>query len=503
MSSPRPFGARSPLSSLLLDAQRKARRVRRPRAPEGRPQLPEFVAMTRDPVTELDVEARCVRGAIPVGLRTRYFAGGWYTRPEPAIPHLLDAYTAMVGWYLADGAARVRVRPIDDPVRDEELASGRILRNGMAVRTGGSLRGLVNTAIGRANVHECVVHRGEVLAATHLRTLRIDPDTLACRPEDAFAGAFAADDPFIVQNNHPQVDPRTGNLVTAFYRNSVLYSTEAELFEVDPSGRRVSARRHWSPEFNAAHAFGFTDSSYLVPDNPLNAPGLAFVLHRTRGVLDAIRANPARGLRLHVVPRGEGGEAQVVDLPQRGFLYHLVNAYDEGDVTVVDAFVTNLDPLLESSQFELDPTRRVVTAVGSIQRFRVDRRAGQATAALLVPGVQQVTFDCIDERRRGQPYTRAWFVANSQHESGRSEVLAADVASGRVARWQTTDRVFFRQPRVAPWGPGEADGWLIVPAYTPSDSQLWIFDAADVTAGPVAVLSAGARLPYTNHGGLG
>jgi hypothetical protein len=154
-----------------------------------------------------------IHGEPPRDLVARTFAGGWYTCPSPPIDHLLDAYSCMVGWYLGDGAARVRVRPIVDPVRDREIAEGRILRKGLATQRTGGLLARIGLEIGRTNLHECVRFGESVLAVASTRCLQIDPETLAWRG-DAFGDLVDGSDPTVVHHNHPQLDPRTGRLLT-------------------------------------------------------------------------------------------------------------------------------------------------------------------------------------------------------------------------------------------------------------------------------------------------
>jgi carotenoid cleavage dioxygenase-like enzyme len=491
---------RSPILALVPEAIRRLQEMRVRREAPGRPQLDEFVTMTREVVSEHEGEATCIAGAVPAGLDARYVAGGWYAPTTPPIAHLLDAYSTLVSWTFRGGRARVASRSLEDPLRDAEVAAGRVLRKGLGTPTTGSFLARVTAAIGRPNVHECVAFGDAVLAISTPRALWVDPDTLAIRAE-AFTDHFDPRDPGITHNNHPQVDPRTGRLVTAVFRHTPVFSTEMDILELDAGGRRVGGRRNFWPGFVAVHAFGFSASSYVLPDNPLRPPDIGYLLGLGRGVLAAMRETTRRALQLHVIPRG-GGPALTVALSQRGFIYHLLNCYDDGDLTMVDAFVSNLNPRAESSQFELDPRYPVETHLGGVLRFAIDRTSGAVTSRLLVTGVQRVTFDAIDERRRGQPYRHAWFVSNDQHEGGRSDVIAADVTTGDIQRWTTRERVFLRQPRLVPTNADapEGHGWLLVPAYTPRDTRLMIFDAARVPEGPVAVVAAGLRLPYTNHG---
>lgn len=432
---------------------------------EGRPQLDDFIDMAQDVVLHHDGPAECAAGKLPRDLRARFFAGGWLALPGQPVDHLLDADSSMVAWDLQDGRARVRARPLAEPA--------------CAFRAGHD--------VGRTSVHDCVAFEGSVIAASAQGYVQIDPDTLAPRDLDAFTDLFDDDDPSVAPNLHPQIDPRTGRLLTCFSRVTPALSTELTLFEIGPGEGPRRARRHFTAGLHAAHAFAFTESSYVVPFNPLSAP---------------LGASPSRGLLVHVLPRDLALPGRTVCFRLHGFVHHVINAHDEGEQLVFDAFVSNLDPEREASHLDLGRGRTVWTHLGGVLRFSIDRRRGEATSRLLLPGVQRVTFECIDERVRGLSYRRAWLVSNDQHESHRSEVVAADVKTGEVQRWSTRDRLFFRQPRYvpAPGAPPEGAGWLLVPAYSPSGTSLMVFDAHRVARGPIAVLTSGVRLPYTNHG---
>ena len=85
------------------------------------------------PIHDIDVDLplRVVSGAIPERLDAIYAAGGWFRPVDHRIRHLLDAYACLVGARIRPGGVSVRVRKLADPLRDAEIAAGRILQKGL------------------------------------------------------------------------------------------------------------------------------------------------------------------------------------------------------------------------------------------------------------------------------------------------------------------------------------------------------------------------------------
>ena len=138
--------------------------------------------------------------------------------------------------------------------------------------------------------------------------------------------------------------------------------------------------------------------------------------------------------------------------------------------------------------------------VGAFYRFEIDPKTRQTRKRILAPSLHMAAFDAINESRRGRAYRYAWFTANNQHEGQDSSVCRVDTQTGEAQVWTSRERLWLRQPRLSPTGPGEDEGYLVVPCYTYEETRLLVFDARDIAKGPVTVLSAGERLPYSNHG---
>jgi len=458
-------------------------------------QLPWFVEMIDAADIEVDAELAVERGEVPRDVDLTYWAGGWYRRARPVIPHLLDAWSTASAVRITRGGGHVRVRPCADPLREAEERAGRILRKGMFTRGDGLAR--FGVKVGRSTMHECLLWDGRLIGTSHIRWFSLDPRTLSPAAEviPEARGATRG------LNMHPMIDPRTGALVTHSFEVSSTLGTTFDFLERTPAGGHRE-RRYVSPRLLTPHAYSLTERYHVLPALPARLPTLSVVLGLARGALDRTRDDPDAVTSFHLVSRDRSVEDLVARARDRGYVYHVTNSFEDEGRVVIDAFVSDLNPERESSQFHLEADRPVWTHCGGVFRFTIDPRVGTVRKRLLLRGVQRVTFDCIDDRRRSLPYRYAWFCANEQHENGTSHVLFADVTTGTVQTYSTRDRVFLRQPRFVPLSPDapEGEGFLVVPAHARDATRFLLFDARRVDRGPLAVLGSGRVLPYANHG---
>jgi carotenoid cleavage dioxygenase len=486
---------------LVPDAIRRARLAHAARGAariEERPaQRPEFVAMVDRAVTEHDAPLRVVSGAVPADARLSYWAGGCWRTADRRLEHLLDAYSSGIRATIDGGEGHVRVRPFRDELQQEEDRAGRVLRKGLFTRVNGRLDERVTPVFGRHGAHDCLLWDDTLIASTQTRPFYLDPRSLETLDAGPFAGV---EDESWSWANHPFVDPVERRLVTFRYHVGPAMTTEFEFLEIS-SGGGTRCRTYSWPTLLGPHAFSVTPRWYVLPDIAVHFAFSRFLLGQSRGILGEMEDDTRRGFVVHLVPREGGGEPVTVRFEMHGYAYHVIDSWEEGETVVFDAFVSNLNPERESSQFELDPAMPVWSNVGGIFRFTIDPVRRVAHKRLLVPGLQRLTFHEIDERRRGREYRHGWFVANDQHEGRSSVVGRYDATTGAVVeRWMAGDGVFLRQLRVVPRGDAEGDAWLVVPAWTFDESRFLLFDALDLSRGPLVELGAGTVLPYPVHG---
>jgi carotenoid cleavage dioxygenase len=86
--------------------------------------------------------------------------------------------------------------------------------------------------------------------------------------------------------------------------------------------------------------------------------------------------------------------------------------------------------------------------------------------------------------------------------AGFNMVGRLDVNTGEIDAWYGGDDDSFQEPQFIPTGPGETDGYvvLVVEKHTENRSDVAVFRAGQMTAGPVCVIRLPMRLRGAVHG---
>lgn len=342
--------------------------------------------------------------------------------------------------------------------------------------------GLVDT---NPNVN-VVAHAGELLAlAEGGQPLVIDTglDTLGpTTVHPALATGATA---------HPKIDPVTGELISfapGWTPPYLRYTVS------DRSGATTVDQTIDLPRPVMMHDLAITATRSIVLD--LNV-GL------DPAMLDAGFRIPVRwfgdkAARLGVLPR-HGGEPTWVEI-EPCFVQHVVNAYDDGDTTVVlDAirypWYFRLDHLAGGDRLAPDP-------LGILWRWTIDLETGTATEQALDHRTY-LELPRIDESRTGRPY-RYLYAVEQPTDTEMRGIRRHDLATGRADRWvpppgdQNSEPVFV--PR-----PGHIDegyGWLLACVHRAETdtTDVVVLDATEVAAGPVAAIHLPRRIPAGFHG---
>jgi carotenoid cleavage dioxygenase len=290
---------------------------------------------------------------------------------------------------------------------------------------------------------------------------------------------------------HPKRDPESGELHAISYfwawGNRVQYS----VLGTDARVRRVVDIEVGGPA--SIHDMSLTERHVVVYDLPVvfNMEALA------EGVAFPYRWDPAYQARVGVLPReGTADAIRWFDV-EPCYVFHALNAYDDGDTVVLDVvrhprvFATHL----------LGPDEGTPT----LERWTVDLSAGKVLEERLDDRGQE--FPRVDERvvgrRHRYGYTAAVEASGSgfafraaliKHDLERnsSEVRNLDAGAGAA------EPVFVPRHSDA----GEDDGWILSIVYDPDRdrSDLLILDATDFTGEPQAVVGLPQRVPFGFHG---
>jgi carotenoid cleavage dioxygenase-like enzyme len=428
-----------------------------------------FLAGNYRPVhEELTATGLVVEGSIPSELRGRYLRIG----PNPFVDP-----TGPYHWFTGDGM-----------VHGVELGNGNAswYRNRW-VRTDEIARAMGESPVGgpmppmydMSNTH-VIGHAGRIFALTEgAMPYELSPTLDTLRRTD-FGGplptGFTA---------HPKIDPVTGEMLAFSYWFADPYLV---YHVIDATGTLVRSEPVTLPRSVMMHDFAVTRENVLFFDLP--------VVFDLETQPFPFRWDDDHVARVGVMPRN-GGDADVrwfeID---PCYVFHPMNAYDDGDSAVVD--VARHPTMFKRSSIGPNdggaPTLdrwTIDLSAGKVREERLDERGQEfprVNETLLgsrhrfgyAVGVR--TQDAFD----GTCYYKHDFVAGASEEH--------DFGTGRV-------------PAEFVFVPGEAatsedDGWLMGYVYDAATdrSDLVILDAHDFTAPAVATVHLPGRVPYGFHG---
>jgi carotenoid cleavage dioxygenase len=213
---------------------------------------------------------------------------------------------------------------------------------------------------------------------------------------------------------------------------------------------------------------------------------------------------PERGTRLGVMPRS-GGNADVrwYDTDPC-FVFHPLNAYEEGDTLVLDvARYLRLDFMTpraaSDSGYDDDRGAR-------LHRWRIDLAGGGVRLEALddVPA----EFPRADERRLGRKHRWGYVAAAGPEGAERMPVFSA-IRRYDLERGTTETRTFgagngVGEPLFVPRSPdaAEDDGYVLALTYDAArdTSDFYVLDARDIAGEPIARVVLPHRVPYGFHG---
>ncbi|MEY2477215.1 MAG: carotenoid cleavage oxygenase [Actinomycetota bacterium] len=458
-------------------------------------------APVREEVTATDLD---VTGALPEYLDGRYLRNGPnpVTDPDPATYHWFMGTGMVHGLRLRDGRAEwYRNRYVRSA--DVAKALGEEPRPG-PIHAGFDFSPNTNV-IGHAGRTFAIVEAGG-----RPYELTDELDTVGpCDFDGTLPGGYTA---------HPLADPDTGELHAVSYffgwANKVQYSVIGTDGRVK---RTVDVEVSGSPMM---HAFSLTDDHVIIYDLPVTFEAPANVPKPLRGAVTrmtsrfrmperlaalALRSggtgfpygwNPDYPARVGVMRRDSDGSAvRWLDV-EPCYVYHPLNAYDDGAERIV------LDVARHPKMFDTD---RLGPNEGppTLDRWTVDLSAGKVIEERLDDRGQE--FPRIDERLNGRRHRYGYAAAVGSEATGidaTSTLLKHDLAAGRTESRSFGPGSLVGEFVFVPSGPNAAEDDGVLMGLVHRDDRgrtdLEVLDAS--TLDTVATVHLPARVPYGFHG---
>jgi all-trans-8'-apo-beta-carotenal 15,15'-oxygenase len=468
-----------------------------------------------------DVPLTAVRGAIPPELQgTLYRNGpGRLERGGTWVHHPFDGDGMITAIRFDAGGARLRNRFVRTEGWLAEEQAGKVLYRGVfgSQKPGGPLANAFDLRLKNiANTH--VVRLGDQLLALWeaAEPHALDPETLETRGLSRLDGILKPGEAF---SAHPRFDPGhhgSPRMVTFGVKTGprstirlMEFASEDDAAAGIHAGQLLSERRDTFNGFAFLHDFAITPNWAVFLQNAIDFNPLPFVLGQ-KGAAQCLTSRPGGQAKFWLIPRDGGafaGEApRIIDAPD-GFVFHHLNAWEEGESVVVESIYYSDFPSIGPDQdfraidFDLIPE-------GLLEQCRIDLREGSVSTTRL--SERCCEFAMVNPNREGLSCRYAW-MAVAERETGNDPLQALkklDLIDGGRRVWSAAPRGFVSEPVMVPRPdanaggaePAEDDGWLLCVVWNGArcSSDLVILDAASMEE--LATLELPLAIPHGLHG---
>ncbi|RDI67849.1 carotenoid oxygenase family protein [Nocardia pseudobrasiliensis] len=452
------------------------------------PYLEGMYAPQPDEITATDLPV--LAGELPADLDGVYVRNG----PNPQFSplgryHWFDGDGMLHAVHFENGRATYRNRYIRTGEFEAERAAGAALWRGVIEPWDTNPPG-DRRERNSANT-DVIFHHGNLLALWYRagKPYAVDPISLETRGVDSFGGTLPGE-----VSAHAKVDERTEEFVFFDYG---IHAPYLRYGVADPSGTVTHYTGIELPGPRLPHDMAITENYSILMDLPLYNDPRAAAAGRFKLFFD--RELPSR---FAILPRrGDGARVRWFEA-KPGYIYHTVNAWEEGDEIVMIACRVSRPSPVSDRAHPLAQLLAYLRPEATLYRYRFDLRTG-ATVEEALDDVN-TEFPAIDQSVTGRRGRWAYQMRLSVDRTMLFDaVVKYDVLTGAKHTQPFGDGIFGSELTVVP-RPGasaEDDAWLTMFAYNSHTdlAEVWIYDAADPSTGPICRLGVPARVPLGFH----
>lgn len=440
---------------------------------------------------EADIAPRAltrIHGRAPEGLSGDLFRNGpaRFRRPGGSVGHWFDGDGLVRRFTLRDGEASLAARFVDTAKRRADAAAGAVVTAGFGTPAGPGSSIRVADDVNSANIS--VLTAGEELWALWESgsPIAMDPETLATRGVRTLRPDLAGM-PFLA---HPRYEP-DGTIW-----NLGLARDKAIVWKLAADGALLSASVIPIPRASYVHDFTATAGSLVIVLQP-------WIQERLVAPLTAGFAwRPEQGAQILVVDKADLGRRRVYET-ESFFAFHMADAWEESDGTIRFDLCADADPAfaVEGGEALVAGRRPATRTRPDLRMFalRPDGRVSVERCGLVAEfpkadprfaGHRRALTACVSDGRGDHPFFRSLAVRDWRRD--------------RVDRFDFGPRHIVEEAVLVPrpGGSAEFDGWLVGATINldARASELHVFDARRVAAGPLCSWRADLALPISLHG---
>lgn len=474
------------------------------------PATPDYTGLNKPVGQEVSIKGlKASEGAIPADVRGAFFRAV----PDPQFPPFFQPDTALSDdgmvcrlLFNEDGTVDYDIRFVQTPRWKAEHAAGR--------RLFGRYRNPYTNDPAAEGVNGTVSNTTPVFHAGKLIMTKedgpgqlVNPHTLETIGSYDFGGALKSE----TMTAHVRIDPETKEMFVYGYEADGLCSNTMAYWWTDKDGKLVKEQWFKAPFCSLVHDFVITEHYAIFPLQP------------TSSDLERVKAKGPhwvhhQDLEYHVgiMPRyGDVSEMRWFKGPKGASSFHMMNAFETPDGKVhMDHHITDTIafPFIQADSGINVPPQNLG---GGFQRWTMDMTApgeGIEITPLGPPG----DMPRIADADQGRPYKRGWYCSMNPQPMGPpvmggvvgamfSALLRKDFETGEIVGYNLPPAHGMSETVHVPASAAGHEGWLvsIVDHQTGPDSfehAVWIWNAGDLPAGPVAKVPVPTRIRPQVHG---
>lgn len=445
---------------------------------------------------EVDAPDLIIEGDLPDDLEGVFYRNG----AEPAYPpkegdyHWFDGDGMVYAFHIADGRISMRNRWVRTDKLELELKHGKrlfgLFGNPM---TNDPITNGTRWNTGNTNI---ILHGGQLLALMEgAPAVAMDPSSLKTFGEEHYDGTITT-----TFSAHPTIDQSTGEM---FNIGSLLTGAsgnpEIRYDIIDKDGKVTKTEFLEVPHNSLMHTFLVTENWVLFPVMPLDIDPARIA-----------RGGPAtawvnnRSSKLGLMPRyGTADQMRWLEMDPR-HMFHELNVWEEGDNLVADvatASGTGLFPDEDGNQLSHAESKL------SLRRWTIDLSGKSDDVKEELLNGRDIQFPRPDDRLITRPTRYGYANLNLHSVDGRADgmdgVIRYDTATGEEDIYHFGDGAAVGELIFAPrrGSTEEGDGYAIAMVHRANSvtSELAIFSAQDIAAGPIATAIIPFRVPPGFH----
>ncbi|MCH9673543.1 MAG: carotenoid oxygenase family protein [Gammaproteobacteria bacterium] len=450
--------------------------------------------------SEYEADGLDIEGELPADLEGCYVMNSPNQRHQPpGRYHYYDGDGMLHALYLRNGTAVYKRRWVNTLAFEHEAKAGEAVWPGLAGPfnfdlPGGPIKDNSNTDI--------IFFGGRMLSLWYLAGVpyRIDPHTLQTVGPEDFGGAMPAK-----LSAHSKVDPVSGELIFFDYGNEPVMTYGV----AEPNGQLVHQVDIPLPGPRSPHDIGITENYAVLHDLPMFQDAEVLKKHGKR----IVRFHPDVPARFGVIPRRDNPEDIRWFEAEPCYLLHVVNTFEDGEWVVMDG-CRQANPIVDPdpNDGELAKMLAFRRRVHALYRWRFNLRTGEVREQQIDD--LNTEFPRVNPLRVGRPSRFAYHQYLPLPEdgtlTGRCQTFDAlvkyDTDTGAYQRYDYGPGVYGNETPFAPRTgagatAGEDDGYLVTFSTDTKDwsSHALIFDATDITRGPICRIRIPVRIPLGFH----